>query len=281
MVWHQLFVSHTHTCMHVSSASIESPLMFAAFVSTNYLLIHVSILGYGTGCSPHCCRVSALHITDLQVCFWSSPWRCVLVHRWHRLDHRPLLHHLRPPCKRRHKCPGESEADFLPFKTRFSKEIPHGSMEVFVILHRDACVCFVSSLKVFQSILMSAGSGRLLRSIKWPSSTQLQQPSACWWSTDGNRCRSKSLHALNVAAAQKNSDFPDFQTTAWPESCSSFPAFIWKITLLILKDLLLCSGILCNTLLSGEVENPKCMNNDESDTVWTCIFHAFSNSIWG
>lgn len=68
-----LCLTHTHTCMHVSSASIESPLMFAAFVSTNYLLIHVSILGYGTGCSPHCCRVSALHITDLQVCFRSSP----------------------------------------------------------------------------------------------------------------------------------------------------------------------------------------------------------------
>lgn len=145
MVWHQLFVSHTHThtCMHVSSASIESPLMFAAFVSTNYLLIHVTILGYGTGCTPHCCWVSALHITDLQVCFRSSPWRRVLVHRWHRLDHRPLLHHLRPPCERGHKCPGECDADFLPFNTRFSKEIPHGSMEVFVILHRDACVCFV------------------------------------------------------------------------------------------------------------------------------------------
>lgn len=198
-----LCLTHTHTCMHVSSASIESPLMFAAFVSTNYLLIHVSILGYGTGCTPHCCWVSALHITDLQVCFRSSPWRRVLVHRWHRLDHRPLLHHLRPPCERGHKCPGECEADFLPFNTRFSKEIPHGSMEV---LH--VCVLF-SSLKVFQSILMSAGSGRLLRSIKWPSSTQLQQPSACWWSTDGNRCRSKSLHALNVTAAQKNPDFPE------------------------------------------------------------------------
>lgn len=88
------------------------------------------------------------------------------------------------------------------------------------------CV-FFSSLKVFQSTLTSAASGRLLRNIKWPSSIQLQQPSACWWSTDESRWRSKSLHPLNVTATQKSLEFPEASTGVWFLNHSS----AWSLSL--------------------------------------------------
>lgn len=133
------------------------------------------------------------------------------------------------------------------------------------------CVCVFSSLKVFQFTLMSAGSGRLLRSTKWPSSTQLLQPSACWWSTDGNHCRSK--RHLNVKAAQKNPNFfflvlqkyfPEAIAGVWllRHGQQGFPAFIWRFPPLIMKELLLCSHFLCNTL-SGEGIN---------QTVWIMMW---------
>lgn len=102
--------------------------LYSRDMNNNLLWNSATSLMCGTGRAPYCCRISALHVADLQACFWSSPWRCVLVHRRHRLDHRPLLHHLRPPCEWRHKCPGESKGVFAVIVG-------------FVTLHRDACVC--------------------------------------------------------------------------------------------------------------------------------------------
>lgn len=63
---------------------------------------------------------------------------------------------------------------------------------VLLFCFKSRVSVFFPSLKVFRSTLTSAASGRSLRSIKSPSSTQHPQPSACSWSMDVNLCRSKS-----------------------------------------------------------------------------------------
>lgn len=143
-----------------------------------------------TGCHSHCGWLSALHFSDLQMCFRSSPWRRVLVHGRHRLDHRPFLHLLRPSCKRGHKCPCEW----------LKQHVMRRDIKALLLL-TNVCICN-PSLKVSLSTLMLAGCGRSLRSTKSPSFTQLLQPSACWWSTDMSRCRSESMHLLEVIPAQ-------------------------------------------------------------------------------
>lgn len=155
---------------------------------------------YGTGCSPHSCWLPALYLADLQVRFWPPVrWR-VLVHGRYRLDHRPLLHHLRPTCKRCHGRSSRSRKYYIELLFIFCKSGDSGEQTVVVLslLKAFVCVCVyvTSSLKVFLCILMSAGSGKLLRSTKWPNFTQLPPPSVCWWNTDGNHWRSKKLHLL-------------------------------------------------------------------------------------
>lgn len=91
---------------------------------------------------------------------------------------------------------------------------------------------FFPSLKVFQSTLTPAASGKSLRSIKSLSSTQHPQPSACSWSMDVNLCRSKlPFLPCGAFAVQWNPDIQeatefDSPTTTWPRGCFSFLPFV-------------------------------------------------------
>lgn len=59
------------------------------------------------GSSPHRQRLHALHRHHLQSGVRPPARRRVLVHGGHRVDHRALLHHLRPAGQRGHQRPGE------------------------------------------------------------------------------------------------------------------------------------------------------------------------------
>ncbi len=102
---------------------------------------------------------------------------------------------------------------------------------------------------------MSAASGRLLKSTKWPSSTRLPLPSACWWSTDGSRCRSKSFHLLRVSAAQRNPDFSKVSagvlkhSLTWQVVPTVFQLSYGNLHLSSLFSLL----AVCNARLSGVI----------------------------
>lgn len=82
-------------------------------------------------------------------------------------------------------------------------------------------------------------------------------------------CSSSKNHIF-----QKPQQEFEFQNTAWPDRWSEcvFTAFIWKFPPLILKDLLLTSYLRAPQRWRNQTE---CVNNDESDTVWTCFFHTF------
>lgn len=98
---------------------------------------------YGTGCSPHSCWLPALYLADLQVCFWPPVrWR-VLVHGRYRLDHRPLLHHLRPTCKRCHGRSSRSRKYYIELLFIFCKSGDSGEQTVVVLslLKAFVCVC--------------------------------------------------------------------------------------------------------------------------------------------
>lgn len=92
---------------------------------------------------------------------------------------------------------------------------------VLLFCFKSRVSVFFPSLKVFRSTLTSAASGRSLRSIKSPSSTQHPQPSACSWSMDVNLCRSKSpFPPLGAFAVQWNPDIQevwlsDHSLTSW------------------------------------------------------------------
>ena len=97
----------THACTHTRS---NQPIWEWRLVNVDWgssVPRTMFLCVYLTGCSPHSGRVHALHLTDLQVRFRSSPWRRVLVYGRYWLDHRTLLHHLRPSRQRGDWCSRE------------------------------------------------------------------------------------------------------------------------------------------------------------------------------
>lgn len=104
-----------------------------------YASIHStdSFLHFCTGGRSQCHWLYALYITDLQICFWLSPWWCLLVHCRHWLDNRPLLHHVWPVSQRRHQCAGKRLLSFTNicnyFDLIFSTDLNESDLACVVV----------------------------------------------------------------------------------------------------------------------------------------------------